>query len=155
MRRLPDGRRLMHIATSRSIEHDVDAELAFHIEARVDDLMRQGRSREDAEREAQREFGDASAARRELSAIDRRTARRAGWREFLSSVGQDVRTSWRGLRARPAFTITVLLTLGLGIGANAAIYSVTNVVLFKPLPFGQPGRLVHLWETFDGVVDRR
>ena len=155
MRRIPDGRRLMHIATSRSIEHDVDAELRFHIQARVDDLMRQGRSRQEAEREAQREFGDATAARRELAAIDRRTARRSGWREFLGSIKQDVRISWRALVARPAFTATVLLTLGLGIGANAAIYSVTYAVLLKPLPFAQPERLVHLWETFDGPVDRR
>jgi putative ABC transport system permease protein len=153
--RIPSVRRLMHISTSRSIEHDVDAELRFHIEARVEDLMRQGRPRGSAEREAQREFGDASAARRELAAIDRRTVRRAGWREWLSSVKQDVRTSLRGLKARPAFTITVLLTLGLGIGANAAVYSVMYAVLLKPLPFGQPNGLVHLWETFEGPVDQR
>ena len=73
----------------------------------------------------------------------------------MASVKQDVRVSWRGLLARPAFAITVLLTLGLGIGANAAIYSVTYAVLLKPLPFAQPDRLVHLWETYDGVVDRR
>ena len=77
MRRIPNGRRLMYIATSRSIEHDVDAELHFHIQARVEDLMRQGHSREAAERQARREFGDANEARRELAAIDRRTARRS------------------------------------------------------------------------------
>jgi putative ABC transport system permease protein len=145
----------MHIATPRSIERDVDAELRFHIEARVEDLMRQGHSRDDAEREAQREFGDAGEARRELSAIDRRAARRTGWRDWLLSVAHDARVSWRGLRARPVFAITVLVTLGLGIGANAAIYSVLYAVLLKPLPFGQPDRLVHLWETSDGLVDRR
>jgi len=155
MRRIPSFRRLMHISSSRSIEHDVDAELLFHIEARVEDLMREGHSRADAERQAKREFGDANEARRELATIDRRSARRAGWREWIASVKQDVRISWRSLRSRPAFTITVLLTLGLGIGANAAIYSVTYAVLLKPLPFGQPERLVHLWETFDGPVDRR
>ena len=155
MRRIPNGRRLMHIPTPRSIEHDVDAELRFHFQTRVDDLMRQGRARHDAERQARREFGDANEARRELAAIDRRTARRSGWREFLGSVKQDARISWRVLLARPAFTITVLLTLGLGIGANAAIYSVTYAVLLKPFPFADPDRLVHLWETFDGPVDRR
>ena len=155
MRRIPNGRRLMHIATSRSIEHDVDAELHFHIQARVEDLMRQGHSRETAERQARREFGDANEARRELAAIDRRTARRSRWREFLGSISHDIRIGWRGLRSRPAFTITVLLTLALGIGANAAIYSVTYAVLLKPLPFAEPNRLVHLWETFDGPIDRR
>ena len=155
MRRIPNGRRLMHIATSRTIEQDVDAELRFHLQARVDDLMRQGCSREEAERDARREFGDASEARRELAEIDRRTARRSGWREFLGSIKQDLRISWRALLARPAFTITVLSTLALGIGANAAIYSVTYAVLLKPLPFADPDRLVHLWETFDGPVDQR
>jgi predicted permease len=148
-------RRLLHITTVHSIEHDVDAELSFHLQTRIEDLMRQGYSRQAAEREAEREFGDADAARRELAAIDRRTARRTGWRDWLASVKQDIEVSWRGLRARPAFTIVVLLTLGVGIGANSAIYSVTNAVLIKPLPFGQPDRLVHLWETFDGLVDRR
>lgn len=155
MRRFASVRRLMHISSSRSIAHDVEAELRFHIEARVDDLMRQGRSRADAEREAKCEFGDASEARRELMAIDRRSSRRAGLREWIASVKQDLRVGWRGLLSRPAFTMTVLLTLGLGIGANAAIYSVTYSVLLKPLPFGQPDRLVHLWETFEGPVDRR
>jgi predicted permease len=155
MRRIPNGRRLMHIATSRSIEHDVETELRFHFQARVDDLMRQGHTRGDAERQARQEFGDANEARRELAEIDRRAARRSGWREFFDSVRQDVRLSWRGLLARPAFAITVLLTLGLGIGANAAIYSLTYAVLLKPLPFAEPDRLVHLWETFDGPIDSR
>jgi putative ABC transport system permease protein len=155
MRRIPNGRRLMHIATARSIEHDVDTELHFHLEARVEDLMRQGYSRDDAERAAKREFGDANAARRELAAIDRRTARRSGWREFLGSVQQDIRISWRGLLARPAFATTVLLTLGLGIGANTAVYSLVYSVVLKPLPFAEPERLVHVWETSDGPIDRR
>jgi predicted permease len=145
----------MHIATSRSIEPDVETELRFHFQARVDDLMRQGYTRDDAERQARQEFGDANEARRELAEIDRRAARRSGWREFFDSVRQDVRLSWRSLLARPAFAITVLLTLGLGIGANAAIYSLTYAVLLKPLPFAEPDRLVHLWETFDGPIDSR
>src|SRR3954454_19585171 len=80
---------------------------------------------------------------------------RDGWQELLVSFGQDLRVGLRGLRARPTFTATVLLTLALGIGANAAIFSVTYAVLFKPLPFVRPDRLVHIWETFDGNVDKR
>ena len=156
MRRLPGIRPLLRLSTSaRAIERAVDDEMAFHIHMRVEDLMRNGTPRGDAERIARAEYGDIAAARDELADIDRRTARRTSWRERAASLAQDVRLSVRGLRARPGFTATILLTLALGIGANAAIYSVVYAVLVKPLPFSRPDRLVHLWETFDGPVDTR
>jgi putative ABC transport system permease protein len=152
----PEFRPLPHAGpTRRSIERDVDEEMRFHLQMRIEDLMRQGKSRDDAELIASREYGDMKAARSELSSIDRRTARRGQWREWLESVAQDVRFGVRGLRARPGFAVTVLLTLALGIGANAAIFSVVDAVLLRPLPFGRPERLVHLWETFESKVDSR
>jgi putative ABC transport system permease protein len=156
MRRLRGVRLIPRVAASaRSIERAVDDEMRFHLQMRVDDLMRQGIPRDEAETQAQREFGDVASARAQLADIDRRAARRAGWREAVSSLVHDVRISLRGLEARPGFTATILLTLALGIGANAAIFSVVNAVLLKPLPFAAPARLVHLWETYDGVIDSR
>ena len=155
MTRSPDFKRLFSLTTRRSIERDVDTEMRFHIQMRIEDLMRQGTSRDDAEKIARREYGDFGKARHELTSIDARRARQRARSEWFGSLMQDIRFGVRGLRARPGFTITVLLTLALGIGANAAIFSVVDSVLLRPLPFTRPERLVHLWEEFDSKVDQR
>lgn len=156
MKRLPGIRPVPHAGTTaKSIERDVDEEIHFHLQARIDDLMRQGHSKEDAEVIARREYGDLESARRELVGIDRRSARTSGWKDWLTGVWQDVRFAARGLRSRPGFTMTVLLTLALGIGANAAIFTVVDALLLRPLPYTAPDRLVHLWETYDSRVDQR
>ena len=64
-----------------------------------------------------------------------------GW---LGDFAQDVRYAARGLAKHKAFTITAIVTLALGIGANAAIFSVVNGVIFRPLPFAEPERLVQM-----------
>ena len=63
---------------------------------------------------------------------------------MMSSTIQDLRYAARGLLRRPAFTAVVVLTLALGVGANAAIFSVVNAVLLKPLPFARPEQLVEV-----------
>jgi predicted permease len=138
---------LRHPAGPRAVEQEVDAELAFHLETRVDLLVARGLTPDAAEAQARREFGDLRAARAELAAIDRARVgreRRSDWREALA---QDVRFAARALARRPSFLAVTTLTLALGIGANAAIFSVVDATLLKPLPYADPGRLVSIWPT--------
>jgi predicted permease len=134
----------------RAIEREVDDELRFHVDTRIDVLMSRGMTRQAAEAQVQREFGDLRAAHDELAEIDRGRIgreRRADWREGLA---QDVRFAMRSLLARPSFSIIASLTLALGIGANAAIFSVVDAALLKPLPYADPDRLVSVWP--DGAM---
>lgn len=82
----------------------------------------------------------ASAASQTVSEAENRM-------HVIETVIAQFRRAARSLVRRPAFTAVVLLTLGLGIGANAAIFSIVNVVLLKPLPFEDPERLVMVWST--------
>jgi hypothetical protein len=69
---------------------------------------------------------------------------------MLSDISSDVRQALRVLRKNPGFAAAAVLTLAIGIGANVTIYSVADTVVFRPLPFPLPERLVVIWNEYGG-----
>src|SRR5438270_11696614 len=96
------------------VQNDVDDEVSFHFQMRVDQFVAAGMTHADAEREARARFGDVGEVRTALVDIGRRTRRRRDFGERLNSVWQDVVVSLRALRREPLFTIGLIATLGLG-----------------------------------------
>src|SRR3954468_20675941 len=147
-------RRLFRLpATRRSAERDVDEEIRFHIERRVEDLVARGHSPQTARDVAEREYGDRVASRRELVAVDTRRMGRERRRSWWDATAQDVRFAARSLWKQPGFTLAVVLTFALGIGANAAMFEVIDRLLFRPPAFlRDPGAVhrVYLARTEDG-----
>jgi predicted permease len=123
---------------------DVEAELAFHVEMRVRELIEQGESPERARQRAMARFGDYDRARAACVAINERRKRRMDLSQLLTELRQDIGYAIRMMGRTPAFTTAALLTLALGIGANSAIFSVVNGVLLESLPFRDAERLHQL-----------
>jgi predicted permease len=142
-------RRLFHFATRTSRERvtELDDEVRFHLDARTDELASRGLTRDAARRQAQREFGDLDEARRYIHRIDTRTESASRRRRLMDEFKQDVRLAIRRLRKTPVFTLTAIVTLAFGIGANAAIFSIVYGVLLRPLPFPEPDQLFAIYSA--------
>ncbi len=129
--------------SSRHLSRNIDEELQFHVEGRIEHLIAAGMSEEEARAEAYREFGGIEETRQRLEKIDGRRLRRRTLGDLLSVISMDMRVAVRSYLKRPSFTLTALFIIALGIGATTTIFSVVDGVLIRRLPYREPNRLVY------------
>jgi len=127
----------------RHVSRNVDEEIHFHIESRLEQLVAEGMSESEARRMAEEEFGGIEQTRSELEKI-------GGWRLRFRSIGLivaaialDTRFAVRSYIKRPVFALTAILIIGLGVGASTTIFSVVDAVLIERLPYPEADRLIY------------
>ena len=142
-------RRLRALIRPGTLDRELDAEIRLHLELEAEEIrQREGVSQAEARRRALIAFGGVERYREE-----HRDARGVTW---IENRLQDLRYAWRGLRNRPGFSLAVILTLALGIGANTAMFSIVDRLLFRPPPLMRHADRVHrvyLRRTWHGEAD--
>lgn len=128
--------------SSERLAGEIEDELRFHMEERIEEFVAQGMSREDAVLEAKRRFGDMDQYRESARAIDQVTLRQERRANFLQTLIAEGGRARRALVRDRAFSVIAVFTLALGIAATTAIYSVLDAVVLESLPYDQSERLV-------------
>ena len=129
--------RLRSLASRNRVEQDLDKELRFHLERQLEENLAAGMPPAEARRAALRRLGGVAQIQEEC-----RDMRRTG---NIETLGRDLRYALRMLRKTPGFTVVIVLTLALAIGANSAIFSVIDGVLLRPLPYPGANRIVRVF----------
>ena len=132
---------------------ELDQEIAFHLEARIEEYMASGLDADAARALAIERLGDLARVREDCQRIEAHYARRRSMTESMSGVVGDLRHALRQLARQRAFAAAAIACLVLGIGVNTSIFSVVDAVLFRPLPFRDPSRLVMIGEALPVISD--
>jgi predicted permease len=127
------------------IRAEIDEEFNTHLEMRVEDLKQRGWTAEDARREAERQFGDRDRTARYCRQEDLVKAKGIQRGLAFLDLVQDAKICLRGLRRSPTLTATIVLTVGLGIGATTAMFAAIDAVLLRPLPYNSAEHLVRIY----------
>ena len=134
---------------------DVNDEIRFHLEMRTKELVEDGWSPVEARNEARRQFGDLSHVRSECHKIDRGLDRARRRLVFVDELRQDGRHAVRQLFRSPGFALTAIVTLALGIGATAPVFSLVNALLLRPYPYRAADRIVNVFGVDERTGQRR
>ena len=128
------------------IEQEIDEELSLHIDMRTRELVERGMDPTTARDLAISRLGDIADLKRTMTTLGRKRDREMRLTIWLEELRDDLKFAFRQLKNSPAFTLVATLTLALGIGANSAIFALVDATLLRPLPYGEPDRLVSIWE---------
>lgn len=137
-------RRARNVIWPGRLRRDIEREMSFHLREREDELREEGVGADEAARRARRQFGGYSLQLERTRDMDVSVR--------LEAIVLNLVHAARALRKAPAFTITVLATLALGIGANTAVFSAIDAVLLRPLPFPEAGRLVRVAQAHPRIT---
>ena len=129
----------------RAVRAEVDEELSVHLEMRINELTAAGMTPGDARREALLQFGDLEATREYCRRQDEERENEMQRALWFQDFMQDLRIGLRSLLRVPLLTLTIIVTVGLGLGATAAIFSAVSAALLRPLPYAEPENLVRLY----------
>jgi putative ABC transport system permease protein len=131
--------------TPACVQAEVDEEIQGHLQMRIDELHARGLSIEDARRDALRRFGNIESTRRYCREQDEHKESAMQRALTLQDLGQDITLSLRSLARAPILTLTILLTVGLGIGATTVIFAAIEAAFLRPLPYARPDTLVWIY----------
>src|SRR5215469_17930040 len=138
------GRRLWVLTHRRQFDADLEEEVRLHLLHREEDQLRAGQGPKQARQRALRQFGNEMLAREKCH---------MQWgRRWLEQLVQDVNYGLRAMLHSPGITLVALLSLALGIGANAAIFRLMDAVMLRSLPVTDPGQLVLIGDGSDCCV---
>ncbi len=129
----------------RDIESEVDEELQLHLDMRTEQLRAEGLPPDEARRTALRQFGDLESTRRYCRQQDDARENVTQRTLLFQDVVQDVRIAVRSLLRAPVLALTIVASVGLGLGATAAIFSAVNAAVLRPLPYVAADRLVRIY----------
>src|SRR5688572_8328272 len=130
----------------RDVRRDIEDELRFHFDVRVGELTGQGVPAEEARQRAVAEFGDVDQVRSSLKDIDERVAAQKKRADVFDGLRQDFTYAARSLWNAPAVSLTIIVTLALGLGVNAAMFSLLDAILFRPpAVVSDPADVRRLW----------
>jgi len=132
------------------VDQEVADEIALHLELRTRELIDAGLDPVSARARALERMGDVAAVQQTCVNLGRRRDRTMRFGQWIEEGRLDLRFAWRQLAAAPVFTAIAVTTLALGIGANSAIFALVDATILRPLPYGNPDRLVTIWETSEG-----